>query len=140
MPSKHGKSLPISSARIAPRPAPLPRVLFEGEVSAHRSTSCKHYGDCLDEAIRRDWPSWSCTDCPMHTYEGAVPEIAGGDDDLTLTETLVLDCLDRRGPLVSLEIAQEISRSTRSVRRSVGRLISMGLVRLASRSRYEVAA
>lgn len=36
-------------------------------VEEHRNLSCYQYDNCLDEAVRRGWQSFSCTKCPLNT-------------------------------------------------------------------------
>ena len=35
-------------------------------VETHRNLNCNHYDNCLDEAVRRGWQSFSCMKCPLY--------------------------------------------------------------------------
>src|SRR5690554_6869859 len=61
-----------------PQPAPLPRNLLPEEVDVHRDVWCRHYEDCLDEAVRREWESFSCASCPLMGKEQSKPELKVG--------------------------------------------------------------
>lgn len=49
-------------------------------VESHRNLFCAHYDDCLDEAVKRGWNSFTCTRCPLFQqagdYEGGVEAYA----------------------------------------------------------------
>lgn len=51
-----------------------------GGVEFHRNLFCAHYDDCLDEAVKRGWNSFSCSRCPLYDqpgeYEGGVESFA----------------------------------------------------------------
>lgn len=51
-----------------------------GGVEFHRNLFCAHYDDCLDEAVKRGWNSFSCSRCPFFEqpgdYEGGVEGFA----------------------------------------------------------------
>jgi hypothetical protein len=34
-------------------------------VEGHRNLFCIHYDGCLDEAVKKSWNSWSCTQCQL---------------------------------------------------------------------------
>src|SRR5439155_25512141 len=36
-------------------------------VEAHRNLFCSAYDDCLNEAVRRGWNSFTCVRCPNYT-------------------------------------------------------------------------
>jgi hypothetical protein len=44
-------------------------------VESHRKLFCRHYDDCLDEAVMKGWNSWTCTRCPLYRLS---PEVEGG--------------------------------------------------------------
>ena len=44
-------------------------------VDGHRNLFCNFYDNCLDEAVKRGWNSWTCTRCELHAVE---PEVEGG--------------------------------------------------------------
>jgi hypothetical protein len=48
-----------------PRPTALPEPLTNSTVDANRRVFCQRYDDCLDEACRRNWRSFSCANCPV---------------------------------------------------------------------------
>jgi len=56
-------------------------------VESHRNLDCTRYDHCLDEAVQRGWPSWSCARCPLL---GARPP---GDP-------VAIAAQDRRGPSI----------------------------------------
>ena len=35
-------------------------------VEQHRNLNCSHYDNCLDEAVRRGWQSFTCIKCPLY--------------------------------------------------------------------------
>jgi hypothetical protein len=39
-------------------------------VESHRNLFCPQYDDCLDEAVRRGWNSWTCARCPLYKIGG----------------------------------------------------------------------
>jgi hypothetical protein len=57
-------------------PAPInPEGGRKQSVEMHRNLFCVHYDDCLDEAVKRSWNSFTCVRCAFyHTTE----EEAGG--------------------------------------------------------------
>jgi len=57
------------------RPSPLKDVLPIEAVDAHRDIWCRHYDRCLDVAVEREWPSWSCVTCPIRGKEQVKPEM-----------------------------------------------------------------
>ena len=38
----------------------------------YRNFSCDHYADCLDEAVKRRWTSWTCAHCPLFAVSSKV--------------------------------------------------------------------
>lgn len=45
-------------------------ALFDPEmVESYRNVLCDQYDDCLDEALRQRWPSWSCEYCQMFVQD-----------------------------------------------------------------------
>lgn len=53
------------TAPVLPAPTGLVRPLDDDQVERHRSLRCSHYEDCLDEAVKRGWESFSCAACPL---------------------------------------------------------------------------
>lgn len=48
-------------------PAPInPDGTFETSVEAHRNLFCVHYDECLDNAVRRSWNSFTCVRCTFY--------------------------------------------------------------------------
>jgi hypothetical protein len=49
-------------------------------VENHRNLFCAHYDDCLDEAVKRGWNSFTCVRCSLFQqtgeYEGGVEAYA----------------------------------------------------------------
>lgn len=35
-------------------------------VETHRNLNCYHYDNCLNEAVRQGWQSFTCIKCPMY--------------------------------------------------------------------------
>ena len=58
-----------------PRPSPRSAVLPIEAVDAHRDIWCRHYDECLDVAVRRDWRSWSCAFCLLRGQAQVKPEL-----------------------------------------------------------------
>jgi hypothetical protein len=40
-------------------------------VEQHRNLNCNHYDNCLDEAVRRGWQSFTCIKCPLYAIPAA---------------------------------------------------------------------
>lgn len=76
------------SHTLKPFPSELPGPISaeagirakNGGVESHRNLFCAHYDDCLDEAVKRGWNSFSCSRCPLFEqpgeYEGGVEGFA----------------------------------------------------------------
>ena len=43
-------------------------------VEAHRNLFCTAYDECLDEAVKRGWNSFTCVRCPNYTISHVSPE------------------------------------------------------------------
>jgi hypothetical protein len=43
-------------------------------VEAHRNLFCGHYDECLNEAVKRGWNSFTCVRCPNYALTPASPE------------------------------------------------------------------
>ena len=43
-------------------------------VEAHRNLFCTSYDECLNEAVKRGWNSFTCVRCPNYTINHAAPE------------------------------------------------------------------
>jgi hypothetical protein len=43
-------------------------------VEAHRNLFCGSYDDCLNEAVKRGWNSFTCERCPNYSLTEASPE------------------------------------------------------------------
>jgi hypothetical protein len=62
---------------MKPCPTDLPQTINpeagprRAGVEAHRNFNCYHYDNCLDEAVRRGWPSFSCARCPLYSIQVA---------------------------------------------------------------------
>jgi hypothetical protein len=62
---------------LLPHPTPLLQLIrSEGTVSSHRNLYCVHYDSCLDVAVKRDWDSWTCGNCPLFTVHDAPRDFA----------------------------------------------------------------
>lgn len=67
-----------SLAILRPCPSPRSSTIPEGAVEQHRDVWCKHYDDCLDQACKRDWTSFSCATCPLMGLAQVKPELRVG--------------------------------------------------------------
>ena len=38
-------------------------------VEGHRNLFCSHYDNCLDEAVKRGWNSWTCVRCQLFALQ-----------------------------------------------------------------------
>ena len=62
---------------MKPLPTELPQSINpdagpkRAGVESHRNLNCNHYDNCLDEAVRRGWQSFSCMKCPLCTLTAA---------------------------------------------------------------------
>jgi hypothetical protein len=61
----HPESNDGTDASPRPNPTGLAALIELETVDRHRSFLCEEYDRCLDEALRNDWPSWSCERCPI---------------------------------------------------------------------------
>jgi len=65
---------------MKPHPSDLPHTINpeagpkRAGVDTHRNLNCHHYDGCLDEAVRRGWPSFTCVKCPLSAHTAA-PQI-----------------------------------------------------------------
>lgn len=50
--------------------------LFFREIEDHRNESCSHYRECLDEASRKAWPSFSCVACRKYDPKTIIIELS----------------------------------------------------------------
>ncbi|RYZ41990.1 MAG: hypothetical protein EOO71_09615 [Myxococcaceae bacterium] len=54
---------------MKPCPSDLPQTINpeagpkRAGVETHRNLNCNHYDNCLDEAVRRGWQSFTCMKC-----------------------------------------------------------------------------
>jgi hypothetical protein len=47
-------------------PAELRKLIDpERDLEDYRKLECASYGDCLDEAVEKQWTSWTCARCPL---------------------------------------------------------------------------
>lgn len=59
---------------MKPCPSDLPQTINpeagpkRAGVEHHRNLNCHHYDNCLDEAVRRGWQSFSCMKCPLYQH------------------------------------------------------------------------
>jgi hypothetical protein len=51
------------------RGKPSPYMAAENSEEVRRNVFCQKYGDCLDYAIRKRWPGFSCQDCESYEQE-----------------------------------------------------------------------
>jgi hypothetical protein len=57
---------------LKPCPTDLPQTINpeagpkRAGVEAHRNLNCNYYDNCLDEAVRRGWQSFSCMKCQLN--------------------------------------------------------------------------
>lgn len=62
---------------MKPNPANLPQTINpeagpkRAGVETHRNLNCYHYDNCLDEAVRRGWQSFTCAKCPLYAVTNA---------------------------------------------------------------------
>lgn len=65
---------------MKPFPTDLPQTINpeagpkRASVESHRNLNCHHYDNCLDEAVRNGWQSFTCARCPLYT-QPAAPQI-----------------------------------------------------------------
>ncbi len=65
---------------MKPCPADLPQTINpeagpkKPGVESHRNLNCHHYDNCLDEAVRRGWQSFTCAKCPLYA-QAAPPQV-----------------------------------------------------------------
>lgn len=94
----------------APSPQPIGRLSGEA-VDAHRDIDCRHYDECLDRAVREQWPSWSCAACPVAGMCRVEQEVPRGDsvlgDDLLGLGSIEGEPATARGPVLHLRIGAQ---------------------------------
>ncbi len=60
---------------MKPCPSDLPQTInpeagpTRAGVETHRNLNCLHYDNCLDEAVRCGWQSFTCAKCPLYALE-----------------------------------------------------------------------
>jgi len=65
---------------MKPCPTDLPQTINpeagpkRAGVETHRNLNCHQYDNCLDEAVRRGWQSFTCLKCP-HYASAAAPAL-----------------------------------------------------------------
>ncbi len=61
-----------------PHPTELLKLLDPDRIAdGDRNFVCDHYVSCLDEAIDRNWVSWTCAECLLaRAHPGAAAELA----------------------------------------------------------------
>jgi hypothetical protein len=57
-------------------PAKLASLVKLDDVANHRSLSCASYDACLSEALRHDWPSWTCRTCSQFALRDHLRSLA----------------------------------------------------------------
>ncbi|XXF78917.1 hypothetical protein P2318_03920 [Myxococcaceae bacterium GXIMD 01537] len=40
-------------------------------IEEHRNVHCRHYGTCIDVAVREDWGGFTCAQCPLFQQDAA---------------------------------------------------------------------
>lgn len=69
---------------MKPFPTDLPQTInpeagpHKAGVESHRNLNCRHYDNCLNEAVRQGWQSFSCMKCPLAAH--IAPPQQGIDD------------------------------------------------------------
>lgn len=59
---------------MKPSPRDLPQTINPEAgparvgVETHRNLNCHHYDQCLDEAARRGWQSFTCAKCALYAH------------------------------------------------------------------------
>jgi len=62
---------------MKPCPTDLPQTINpeagpkRAGVESHRNLNCHHYDNCLDEAVKRGWQSFTCVRCPLSALSAA---------------------------------------------------------------------
>jgi len=51
------------------RGTPVRYMAVETSNQVRRNVFCRNYGDCLDQAIKKKWPGFSCDDCIAYERE-----------------------------------------------------------------------
>lgn len=148
---------------MKPSPRRIARVLGEA-IEAHRDLFCASYDRCLDVAVKKDWPSWTCSGCPVRGTEQIRPEVSlrptsvlGIASESRLADSItrakgepreqgtgrgiamqrdILEML-RDGPLTEEELAEDYTPS--SVRDALARMLRHGRVERQG-DRYRIPA
>ncbi len=50
------------------KPVPCLAQFTVEEVDQHRFLDCDNYDECLDTAVKRKWPNFTCTECPVWNF------------------------------------------------------------------------
>ncbi|MEW6777597.1 MAG: hypothetical protein AB1405_14965 [Bdellovibrionota bacterium] len=53
---------------LALKPVPTNLQFAVEDVSAHRFFDCTNYDECLDIAVRKKWPNFTCQECPIWAF------------------------------------------------------------------------
>ena len=62
---------------MKPLPTDLPQTINpeagpkRAGVETHRNLNCAHYDNCLDEAVKKGWQSFTCAKCPLYAVTTA---------------------------------------------------------------------
>jgi len=47
------------------KPMPCAQQFAVEDVDLHRHLDCENYDECLDVAVKKKWPNFTCTECPV---------------------------------------------------------------------------
>jgi hypothetical protein len=87
---------PKPEERIVRRPVRYMAVESCDEV--RRNVFCRNYGDCLDLAIRRRWPGFSCQSCQSYEQEMLEGEELNDDYARCVALAFVSGAIDPTAP------------------------------------------
>ncbi len=73
---------------------PVRSMAVENSEKIRRNVFCRKYGDCLDYAIRKRWPGFSCQDCESYEQETLNREELNDDYARCVAFALVSGAID----------------------------------------------
>jgi hypothetical protein len=89
--NKHG---PKTEEKIVTRQRPVRYMAVESCDEVRRNVFCRHYGECLNLAIRKRWPGFSCQTCESYEQERLDGEALNDDHARCIALAFVSGALD----------------------------------------------
>ncbi|MFZ2446975.1 MAG: hypothetical protein WAW37_11510 [Syntrophobacteraceae bacterium] len=78
------------------RGTPVRHVAVETCDKVRRNVFCRNYSDCLDQAIKKKWPGFSCESCGSYEQERLEGDLLNDDRARCMALAFVSGALDFR--------------------------------------------